>query len=189
MKIAEGYYNLECLRPSDINEHLPTLKRYAEECEHVTEMGVRDIVSTWALLVGHPTKLVCYDVYLPTNNRLNKLAEAAKELNVEFEFHQQDVLTIEIEQTDLLFIDTLHRGTQLKQELARHNRKVNKYIIMHDTTTFSSLGESDRHIPEIKNDGLKWALDEFLMEDEQWEIHEVYGNCNGLTVLKRKGVN
>ena len=27
--------------PSDINEHLPTLLRYAQECDHITEMGVR----------------------------------------------------------------------------------------------------------------------------------------------------
>ena len=28
-------YEEKCLIPSDINEHLPTLKKYAEECEHI----------------------------------------------------------------------------------------------------------------------------------------------------------
>ena len=34
---------------SDINEHIPTLLKYAEECDHITEMGVRKGVSLWAL--------------------------------------------------------------------------------------------------------------------------------------------
>ena len=33
--------------PSDINEHLPTIIKYGQECDHITEMGVRGIVSTW----------------------------------------------------------------------------------------------------------------------------------------------
>ncbi len=47
MKIIDIYNNL-CNEKSDINEHLPTLKRYAEKCDHITEMGVRSVVSTWA---------------------------------------------------------------------------------------------------------------------------------------------
>ena len=185
-QIAEKYYNLECSRPSDIFEHLPTLKKYAEECSHITEMGMRDIVSTWAFLVAKPKKLISYDINYPSSmSRLNELMSAAKEINVDFKFIKEDVLKVQMEQTDLLFIDTLHRGTQLKQELAIHSGKVNKYIILHDTVTFSSLGESDRDRPEIKYDGLKWALDEFLENNKEWIIKEVYKNCNGLTILKR----
>ena len=51
-KLQEIYEGL-CSTPSDINEHLPTLKKYAEECEHITEMGVRWVVSTYALLMGN----------------------------------------------------------------------------------------------------------------------------------------
>jgi len=186
MNIAEKYYQAEIKRPSDINEHLVTLQKYASECEHVIEMGMRDIVSTWALLMGKPNKLVSYDIEHPKDrSRLLQLKNATKELNVEFEFKKEDVLKTEIEETDLLFIDTLHRGSQLKRELVLHSDKVRKYIIMHDTTTFSLKGESDRHRPEIEDDGLKWALDEFLLENDKWEVHEVYRNCNGLTILKR----
>ena len=55
-------YDELCARPSDINEHLPTLKKYAKECEHITEMGVRWVVSTYALLMGKPKKLISYDI-------------------------------------------------------------------------------------------------------------------------------
>ena len=57
-------YDQKCSEKSDINENLPTLKRYAEECDHVTEMGVRTIVSTYALLMGKPKKMVSYDINL-----------------------------------------------------------------------------------------------------------------------------
>ena len=34
-------YNATCGIASDINEHSPTLKKYADEVDHVTEFGVR----------------------------------------------------------------------------------------------------------------------------------------------------
>ena len=52
--MIENYYNNLVNTPSDINEHLPTLRKYAEECDHITEMGVRWIVSTYAFLAAKP---------------------------------------------------------------------------------------------------------------------------------------
>ena len=39
---------------SDINEHIPALINYAQQCDHITEMGVRWIVSTWAFMAASP---------------------------------------------------------------------------------------------------------------------------------------
>ena len=55
-------YESYCNYPSDINEHLPTLKKYADECDHITEMGVREGVSFVALLNGKPKKMVGIDI-------------------------------------------------------------------------------------------------------------------------------
>ena len=33
-------FNELCERKSDINEHLPTLHKYASECESIIELGV-----------------------------------------------------------------------------------------------------------------------------------------------------
>ena len=60
--ILEQYYEERCQVPSDINQHMPTLKKYAEECDHITEMGVRWVVSTFAFLMGKPKKLVSIDI-------------------------------------------------------------------------------------------------------------------------------
>jgi len=52
--------------PSDINEHIPAIIKYGQECDHITEMGVRGIVSTWAWLAASPKKLIAYDLEDPS---------------------------------------------------------------------------------------------------------------------------
>ena len=53
--------------PSDINEHIPTLIKYGQECNHITEMGVRGIISTWAFLGSAPKKMISYDIKILKN--------------------------------------------------------------------------------------------------------------------------
>ena len=176
---------------TDINQHLETIKKYASECEHVTEMGVRGIISTWALLAAKPKKIVCYDV---SNINVSEPKKASEEDGIEFIFINADVLTVSIEKTDLLFIDTLHRYLQLKKELEAHASNVNKYIIMHDTTTFGTTDEPI-YQPSCKllninseKQGLVPALEEFMISEEgkNWTIKEVFTNNNGLTIIERK---
>ena len=173
-------YNDLCARPSDINEHLPTLKRYAEECEHITEMGVRWVVSTYALLMGKPKKLISYDI-----NPIDSVAiQQMVKNDTDFEFRVGDTTKIEIEETDLLFIDTLHNYNQLKLELHLHANKARKYIILHDTTTFEWIGES--YNGKVDEVGLWPAIEWFLENNTNWELYERFTNNNGLTILKRK---
>ena len=166
--------------PSDINEHLPTLKKYAEECDHITEMGVRWVVSTFAFMMGKPKKLISIDIDPVEKHGIQTidLITLAKTAGVEFEFVLGDTTEIEIEETDFLFIDTLHTYTQLKKELALHPSKVKKYIGFHDTTTFAQVGE-------YKEVGLWPAIEEFLSSNPEWVIAEKFEKNNGLTILKR----
>ncbi len=180
MNQLQQTYEELCTRPSDINEHLPTLKKYADECEHITEMGVRWIVSTYALLMGKPKKLISYDIN-PINSE--PIQEMVKDVT-EFEFRVANTLDLEIEETDLLFIDTLHNYNQLKSELELHGNKAKKYIIFHDTTAFEWIGESYENKMDEK--GLWYAIEEFLETNPHWEILERFTNNNGLTILKRK---
>lgn len=179
---------------SDINEHLPTLRDLAKECEHVTEMGVRDVVSTWAFLLGLATSgktkkvLRSYDIY-KSNNIALALIEAESN-KVDMTFTEVDVLKTEIEETDLLFIDTLHTYTQLKNELKLHASKAKKYIVFHDIVTYGRKPEpASWQTPEImknyvQNDkGILFAIEEFLKENFEWDIKAVYENNNGLLVL------
>ena len=119
MNIVEKKYYNYCIVPTDIYQHLPTLKKYAEECEHITELGVRSVISTWAFLMGKPKKLVSVDLISPESlgQNLQEVYEAAKDINVDFEFILGDDLEVELEETDLLFIDTYHDYTHLIKEL------------------------------------------------------------------------
>jgi hypothetical protein len=178
--IEETYIRL-CNTPSDINEHLPTLRRYAEECEHITEMGVRWVISTWALLSGKPKRLVSYDIVHPSRwgVSIDAVSSMARENGTDFSFYEKSVLEVEIEPTDMLFIDTVHNYEQLKAELHLHSHKVKKYIVLHDTVLFGVRDETTDGL------GLLPAMHEFLLSNTNWIIKEQYMNNNGLTVLEK----
>ena len=186
-KILEKYKQLSEI-PSDINEHLPVLKKYAEECDTIVEMGVRTIVSTWAFLSANPKKLVSLDLYHPSvyGGNLDEVYDAVSEIETNFSFVEHDSLTYDMDECDLLFIDTWHDFLQLKKELNRHHNKVKKYIILHDTTTFGFQDEiyEDRGETNLPK-GLYYSVDEFLSQNKNWVIWEKKSNNNGLTILKR----
>lgn len=102
--------------------------------------------------------------------------------NTDFTFKIGNTLEIEIEDTDLLFIDTLHNYNQLIAEFSLHAKHVKKYIILHDTTSFEFRGESYQGSSER---GIWFAVDEFLKDNPQWIIKERFINNNGLTILER----
>jgi hypothetical protein len=179
--------------PSDINEHIPTLIKYGEECNHITEMGVRGICSTWGFLGSSPKKMYSYDIQDPSNwgGDIQSVKDTAEAYGISFEFILADVLKVEIEETDLLFLDTWHSYKQLKAELDLHASKVKKYLIFHDTTSFAYVDETsyEEWGEEWKSEGIGiWrAIEEFLeKENNDWELVERFTNNNGLTILKRK---
>lgn len=181
MGLLEDLYKERCETPSDINEHLPVLKKYAEECEHITEMGVRWLVSTIGFLMGKPKKLMSYDID-PLENwgiKTEDIIALAKENEVEFEFKIANTLNLEIVETDLLFLDTDHTYNQVKSELQLHGNKSRKYIVFHDTTSFEFSGMNGDTI------GLWPAIEEFMKDNPHWVICERFYNNNGLTILKR----
>ena len=181
----EQHFNSLCSKASDINEHLPVLKQYTEKVKHVTEMGVRSVVSTFAFLMGKPKTLVSIDIQHPSvcggngGENLTLAKQYADESNVDFIFQLGDTRQITIEPTDFLFIDTWHVYEQCKAELDRHHDKVSTYIGFHDTTTFADRGETSGHM------GLWKAIEEFMAEHPEWVIDIRKTNNNGLTILKR----
>ena len=124
------------------------------------------MVSTWAFLAGLPKKLVSVD------NRQCPVSEvyaAAEKVGIDYEFICANDLELEIEPTDLLFIDSLHTYEHLTAELEMHHKSVKKYLILHDTIK-----------PEMAR-----AVVEFLYKNDEWSIIEVLPDSYGITVLKR----
>ena len=185
-KVEEKYHYL-CNAPSDIHEHLPTLRKYTEECDSVLELGVRWIVAAWAFIAGQPKHYVGMDISHPSEfgADLEELRNSAIQNGVEsFEFIQDNDLDPNVYNSlpnfDLVFVDTDHTYEQVKNELNIYHTKANKYIILHDTISFRYGGfEGDKK-------GIWSAVNEFLSSHPEWELWESFANNNGLTVLKKK---
>ena len=203
------FYIQKCNESSDINQHLPTLYRYAKECTHITECGVRGICSSYAF--GHAlegrigTSLIQIDpVSSPLQSEFSKLCGSCGIRNV---FYEQSDLECPIEDTELLFIDTWHVYGQIKRELAKYSAVCSKYIIMHDTTVDEIDGETVRqygynyqHAYSVATEmaaqtgipreeilkGMWWGIQEFLAANPEWYIKDRYFNNNGLMVLARR---
>lgn len=202
MEEIQRNFKNKCEQPSDINEHLPTLMKLSKECETICEFGVRSVVSTWAFLNGllqnnsNNKNLVSVDIAKVYS--IENVISIANNAEINMKFIHQDSVKCEIPQTDMLFIDTWHIYGHLKRELQTHHQKVNKYIVMHDTELDKIHGESIRsnwniqqqsidsgYTEEEISTGLQKAIDEFLKEHDNWILHKVYTNNNGLTILKK----
>lgn len=180
MLTPQTLYRQALAAPSGIREHLDTLYQLARGCEHVTELGTRQGISTRAFLFAQPAVLVCYDrVRLPEINLLEAAARAAG--RPRFLFVQADVRLVEIEPTDLLFIDTWHVYEQTQQDLALHGDKARKYLVFHDTRTFGDIGETAGHR------GIRPAIEEFLSDNPHWSPSPRLTRNDDLTILSRYG--
>ena len=206
----ENKYRELCNTPSDINEHLPTLFYYSSKCQSAIELGVRGVISTYAILYGlllnsnNKKKLLLNDIE-PCN--ISDIIEISNDLEVELDYQWINDLEMNItENYDLTFIDTYHVYGQLKRELDKFSKITNKYIIMHDTTVDEQYGEIIRMFPnqewydneaqrmsKITNIpenelliGLWPAIEEFLDSNPEWSLCKRYMNNNGLTILEKK---
>jgi hypothetical protein len=178
-KVEEKFLELS-KEKSDINEHLIVLRYYADQCGHVTELGVRRGVSTYAFLASMAKRVVSVDVNHPNDygGSLQEIRDAAIEAEKDFTFILADDLSIELEPTDLLFVDTLHTYGHLKKELELHAWKASKYLVFHDTVQYETVGVDG-------GEGIMRAIQEFLTDHIEWKIKEVYTNNNGLIILDR----
>lgn len=189
----------------DIMEHLPTLYKYAKECDSVFETGVRGCVSSWAFLYGlldnKSTNKKCLfmnDISVCDVEELLHVSKNFDNINVTYEWKNNLLLDFK-ENYDITFIDTWHVYGQLKRELNKFSKITNKYIIMHDTEVDKINGECLRngwnpeYMASISNIpveehklGLQKAIDEFLEINKEWKLKISYTNNNGLTILQRK---
>jgi len=165
----ENEYRWAAQTPSDFSIHVPMLRALASVCDHVTEMGVRTGVSTRALLVEDCT-VRSYDIEL--NQYVESLFEKAASIGKDVKYIKANTLALEIEPTDMLFIDTEHTYQQLSQELRLHGNKARKFIAFHDTDQ-PFAGET---LP---------AIMEFLANNRHWHIRTHNMHSYGFTVLER----
>lgn len=206
---VEEKYKERCNTSSDINEHLPTLFKYAQQCESVAELGVRGVVSSYAFLWGliqNNSNTKVFYIFDISYCDVSEITQDAFYNHVELvDYIPKNDLLVDIsdDSYDLTFVDTFHCYPHCYEELSKFHSKTNKYIILHDTTIDGEtsecvrLGYESNHydslvqqynnkytIDEFKM-GLQFAVARFLKENPNWRLLEKFENNNGLTVLTK----
>jgi hypothetical protein len=171
----EKEYQDACAKETDIHEHLPVISELTSQCTHVTELGVGWAQSTRAFL-RHDVELHSYE-FMPQPG-IREFFETAKNAGRNVTLHVDDTRKVEIAETDLMLVDSLHIYEQVQKELELHSNKVRKYILFHDTTSFADHGE-------FGGKGIWPAIQEFIDTHPEWQLVERRTNNNGLTILKR----
>lgn len=179
---VESKFAQVAAEPTDMVEHMPVIRDYSSTCRTVVEFGVYDCTSTWALLAGFPERLLSVDV--ARRAEVDEVERLAPGAGVDFKFVLASSTAVELSETDLLFIDSLHTYEHLKEELRLHAGKVRRFIILHDTTTFACNDETWNGTSYVGR-GLWPAVEEFLAANRDWTLKERRTNCHGLTVLAR----
>ena len=175
-------YEINKRRKTDISEHLNTLYELGKQCERITEFGVREGISTSAFLAANPKRLDSYDIEI--TSKAHELHDLSVRCGIDFLLHQENTLKAEITETDLLFIDTLHTYTQVRQELMRHGNKAKKYLVFHDTELFGTADEGNASINTYQ--GILPAIQHFIEDNPHWKMKEHFTNNCGLTIYERQ---
>lgn len=176
--IIEELYAQRCaadVQHPDIYEHLPTLRRYAEQVMHVTEIGTRTGNSTTALLAG----LAQHGGVMHSYDKDEQAFTAPEIAGVTWTFHRCNTHAHEFqpEPTELLLVDGDHSYSGVSLDL-RMAPLVWRWIILHDTSE-EWIKDGGRGVYDALADFMRFNADD-------WRVAEVFTNCNGLTVLERK---
>lgn len=198
-QLYKQYLN-HCAEHSDINEHLPVLRELAKECESAVEIGIRYMVSTWAILQGlsenelGARKYIGIDLDYPPSAKLDFAQRISKDMGIHFSFVRGNDMKLDIESVDLLFIDSLHTYCHLTYELEKFAPNVHKYIALHDTSApwgdkddnayHGDYSEYPAHFDKTKR-GLWPAVEDFLIRHPEWSLKERRFNSHGFTILER----
>ena len=194
-------YHEVCKKESDINQHLPVLHQLAKQSSSIVEIGVREMVSSWALLQGlsqsplPKRSYVGIDIAKPPEESLTLAEKTLHESGIDFQFIQSDDRFVEIEKTDLLFIDSLHTYCHLTYELEKFSPLVTKWIVLHDTSDPWGLSDDNLYQGDYSEypdeydrtkRGLWPAVEDFLKRHSDWVLQERRLNNHGLTILRRR---
>jgi hypothetical protein len=188
MTLEQRYQRL-CETPSSINELLPVLRRYAEQCDTVAELGVDIGQSTTSFLMAQPRQLTSVDVVMqPELDELWKLTGATSFVTGDrvcnigstmWLYLLKSSLNVDLSLVDLLLIDSSHHYAHIKAELERHHSQVRRWIMCHDTVAYGEVGEAGLV-------GILPAIREFLQDHpSEWRILEDLTYNNGLMILER----
>ncbi len=189
----------------DIFELLPSIRRELEGAGHITEIGVREAISSWSFAAvaaeaADAGRRVAYHATDITKKEGVSDLEAALAQcpGVAFQYTEANDLDVPQWRTDVMLLDTWHTYKQLAKELPRWAPYITTTLMLHDTTLFETRdegleGHGGKPVDEGKfldlqrQVGLWPAVTEFLQspEGKNWKLKERIVYNNGLTILTR----
>lgn len=172
-------------QPSNINEHLHTLRDLAKQCRVVAEFGTgQHCRSTTAFVAARPEVVRSYDIEPARRENTILLTKLASVTGVDLKFVQADTgkTTCFDSRVDMLFVDSLHDGAHVTNELLLHAHAVDRYLVFHDVVTYGWRSEVDP-----SRAGVLDAVFSFMRDCPDWRVHSHFTNNNGLLVLEREG--
>jgi hypothetical protein len=183
-----------------------SIKASLQGATHITELGVREAVSSWAFAAmaaeavdqGHRITYRALDI--TKRDGVEDLEAALWQCpGIYFEYTEGSDLLVPPWHTEVMLLDTWHSYKQLAMELPRWAPFVSKSLLLHDTSLFGEKDEDiggygGKEVNEALFTGLPpkvglWpAIEEFLSTPEglKWTIGQRVESGNGLTILVRK---
>ena len=132
------------------------IKERLEGCNSYTELGVNQGATLAIALLQNVKKIRAYDIALTPYNKAKSLFNThIIEHELDCVVFEADTLAINLDEVDVLYIDTRHTHDHLIKELRLHGHKAKKYIIFHDT---------------FAQKGLKQAVQEYVATHDEWSI-------------------
>lgn len=163
-----------------LNQQVLGLIKYGSRVEHASILGAGNGLSLLALIIAGVKHIRLYDTKMQDVSQFRKICEDA---GINFAFICADAPQ-EIEDTELLLIDTISEANYKYSELSFHCNKVNRYILVTNTYTHAHDHQKNLQFPEgITPAGLIHGINNFIVNFPKWHILEHLYWDPGLTIL------
>jgi hypothetical protein len=167
--------------PRDLDQHAEAIRGLAMQSPRITAFVKRHEWNA-ILAAARPTNLIVYQK--EEDPLLQEIHNAVQAEQAAMPRHYTtttgpgaDSLIAEIEETDLLILDTIHSASRLTAELDRHASKVRQRILVRSTGAFGESAEGSGE------PGLYYAMKPFLEKNPQWFIMAHSSQQWGWTML------
>ena len=159
---------------SDINEHTDTIFNITKGCNTAVSLQIGKGDAAFSLLLGCHLHISVDPS--PAQDTINFLNDYFGKKSIVI--RQNTCEPIDIDNFDVLMVDSFHTAKNVEKELKAHAHKVNKFIIFHDTFLYGEVGDDG-------GEGIKKPIYEFLSNNQEWKIIHEANNNNGLIILAK----
>jgi len=159
--------------PRDIDQHLDALREVASKVSRVTAITKRREDAVAWVAAGCESVIAYCTEPDPLHERLGQLRPGVLEVK-----NLRSVDVPEIEETDLLYIDSQHTMKDLLRELNAHYDKVTRFIVVRGSQTNGERGEDGGL-------GLLPALRRFMKENRELSVIDQRQQQYGMTILSK----